>query len=423
MTAATLEDPLTLAQLPGVLIENMAESIDAALMSVVTRSIVKKGRKMSIKMGDKILEYNPNFKLFLHTKMSNPHYPPEIQAETTIINFTVTQDGLEDQLLALVVNKERPDLEETKTALIIQNNEFVIKLKELEDTLLKKLAEAEGDLTEDVPLIESLEEAKAVADEIAVKTEESKVTEVKINESREKYRICATRGALLFFMLNSLNKVHAFYAFSLNAFVTVFARGIDLAPGGKKRKVKLSFRTVAKRVMGKFDWNMDLLSQLIPSKKMNGSGGASSDETPEPTPEDMEKRLNALLETTTYTVFNYTRRGLFDKDKLIVSTMLTFSILLKDGKLNLDEYNGLLNGLRPLQPQPIPDELDKWMSETQWVALQGLETTLSFKGLSRDMEKLGEEWQEWATHELAETEPLPGDWNTKLSDFQKLMLV
>ena len=406
-----------------VLIENMAESIDAALMSVVTRSIVKKGRKMSIKMGDKILEYNPNFKLFLHTKMSNPHYPPEIQAETTIINFTVTQDGLEDQLLALVVNKERPDLEETKTALIIQNNEFVIKLKELEDTLLKKLAEAEGDLTEDVPLIESLEEAKAVADEIAVKTEESKVTEVKINESREKYRICATRGALLFFMLNSLNKVHAFYAFSLNAFVTVFARGIDLAPGGKKRKVKLSFRTVAKRVMGKFDWNMDLLSQLIPSKKMNGSGGASSDETPEPTPEDMEKRLNALLETTTYTVFNYTRRGLFDKDKLIVSTMLTFSILLKDGKLNLDEYNGLLNGLRPLQPQPIPDELDKWMSETQWVALQGLETTLSFKGLSRDMEKLGEEWQEWATHELAETEPLPGDWNTKLSDFQKLMLV
>lgn len=30
------------------------------------------------------------------------------------------QDGLEDQLLALVVNKERPDLEETKSQLIIQ---------------------------------------------------------------------------------------------------------------------------------------------------------------------------------------------------------------------------------------------------------------------------------------------------------------
>ncbi len=40
--------------------------------------------------------------------------------------------GLEDQLLALVVNKERPELEETKTQLIIQNTEFTIKLKQLE---------------------------------------------------------------------------------------------------------------------------------------------------------------------------------------------------------------------------------------------------------------------------------------------------
>ena len=148
-------------------------------MPTVTRATYKKGRSLYVKMGDKDVEYHPNFKLFLHTKMSNPHYPPEIQAETTLINFTVTQDGLEDQLLALVVNKERPDLEETKTALIVQNNEFTIKLKELEDTLLFKLANAEGDLTEDVELIESLEEAKRVADEIVLKVEESKVTEEK----------------------------------------------------------------------------------------------------------------------------------------------------------------------------------------------------------------------------------------------------
>jgi dynein heavy chain len=190
----------------SVLIENMGESIDAVLMPTVTRATYKKGRSLYVKMGDKDVEYHPNFKLFLHTKMSNPHYPPEIQAETTLINFTVTQDGLEDQLLALVVNKERPDLEETKTALIVQNNEFTIKLKELEDTLLAKLADAEGDLTEDVVLIESLEESKRVADEIVVKVAESKETEEKINKSREKYRVAAARGSLLFFMLNSLNK-------------------------------------------------------------------------------------------------------------------------------------------------------------------------------------------------------------------------
>jgi dynein heavy chain len=61
-------------------------------------------------MGDKMLDLKPDFMLFLHTKLQNPHYPPEIQAECTLINFTVTEAGLEDQLLSIVVQKERPDL-------------------------------------------------------------------------------------------------------------------------------------------------------------------------------------------------------------------------------------------------------------------------------------------------------------------------
>ena len=60
----------------------------------------------------------------MQTKLSNPHYPPEIQAECTIINFTVTEDGLEDQLLFLVVKLERPDLAKKKSELIKQQNEF-----------------------------------------------------------------------------------------------------------------------------------------------------------------------------------------------------------------------------------------------------------------------------------------------------------
>lgn len=60
------------------------------------------------------MEYNSDFQLILQTKLANPHYKPEMQAQTTLINFTVTRDGLEDQLLAEVVKAERPDLEELK---------------------------------------------------------------------------------------------------------------------------------------------------------------------------------------------------------------------------------------------------------------------------------------------------------------------
>lgn len=62
----------------SAIIENMNERIDAILMPVIARSFIKRGKNKIIKFAGKDLILNPNFKLFLHTKLSNPHYPPEI---------------------------------------------------------------------------------------------------------------------------------------------------------------------------------------------------------------------------------------------------------------------------------------------------------------------------------------------------------
>ena len=111
-----------------VMIENLDNSIDAVIQPVYARAVIKRGKNKYIKMGDKELQLNPNFNLYLHTKLQNPHYPPEIQAECALINFTVTESGLEDQLLALVVKKERPDLASQKEQLIQDLNGYKIKL-------------------------------------------------------------------------------------------------------------------------------------------------------------------------------------------------------------------------------------------------------------------------------------------------------
>lgn len=121
-------------------IENLGETIDAVLMPVIQRVFIKRGTKLFIKLGDKECNFHPDFCLYLHTKLTNSHYPPKIQAETTLINFTVTMTGLEDQLLNLVVEKERPDLAALSNDLVVQKNGFTIKMKQLEDDILSKLA-------------------------------------------------------------------------------------------------------------------------------------------------------------------------------------------------------------------------------------------------------------------------------------------
>lgn len=95
-----------------------------------------------------------------------------MQAQTTLINFTVTRDGLEDQLLAEVVKAERPDLEELKAELTKQQNDFKIMLKKLEDDLLSRLSSAGGNILGDTALVENLETTKRTAAEIEEKVSE-----------------------------------------------------------------------------------------------------------------------------------------------------------------------------------------------------------------------------------------------------------
>ena len=196
-----------------ILIENLGETIDAVLMPVIQRAFIKRGSKLFIKLGDKECDFHPDFRLYLHTKLSNPHYPPEIQAETTLVNFTVTMAGLEDQLLNLVVEKERPDLAALSSDLVRQQNGFTIKMKQLEDDILHKLASSEGEITENVALIESLEETKRISDDIQQKSELALKTQKDILVASEKYRSVANRSSLLFFLMTDLVKIHTYYIY------------------------------------------------------------------------------------------------------------------------------------------------------------------------------------------------------------------
>jgi dynein heavy chain len=107
-----------------LMIEALGQEIDAILDPLLSRQFVKKGKAFTVKLGSEDVEIAEGFKLYLQTKLINPHYKPETAAQCTIINFIVTENGLEDQLLAMVVKVEKPDLEQTKEELVNKQNEF-----------------------------------------------------------------------------------------------------------------------------------------------------------------------------------------------------------------------------------------------------------------------------------------------------------
>merc|ERR1719472_645705 len=80
-------------------IEDIAEMLDPGLEPVLQKAVFNNQGRLQIHLEDSDVDYDPNFKLYISTKMANPHYFPEVCIKVTVINFTVTFDGLEELLL------------------------------------------------------------------------------------------------------------------------------------------------------------------------------------------------------------------------------------------------------------------------------------------------------------------------------------
>ena len=98
------------------------------------------------------MEYNTNFRMFITTKYRNPYYLPDISTKVTLINFMITYEGLNDQLLGILVKKERPELEDEKERLIIEGADNKKQLFEIEEKILTVLSSDKNILTDETAI-------------------------------------------------------------------------------------------------------------------------------------------------------------------------------------------------------------------------------------------------------------------------------
>lgn len=314
-----------------VLIQDTEEAMDPMLDAIFAKQFVKTGDgRVLIRFADSDLDYNNMFRLFMTTKKPNPNYLPEIFIKVNVINFTVTFEGLEEQLLADVVKKEQPEIELQRDKNIVELADFRKKILESETNILKLLAEAKSDtLLDDVNLIHTLQTSKTTSHEIQKQIKVSTELEKTIETVRNQYRDVSIRGSILYFVIKDLALIDPMYQYSLQYITRLFNNAIDMS--------------------------------------------AQSEELP--------IRISNLIETITKTIFTNVCRGLFEQHTLIYSFLIAANINRQAKVLSDLLWGVLLRGAGLFDKEDLPKSPDKVISALGWDLAYYLELNFeNFKG-------------------------------------------
>ena len=354
-----------------VLLENVLEKLDPSLDPILLKQTYKSQGRLLIRLGDTDVDYSEDFKFYITSSLANPHYAPEVCIKVTIVNFTVTLEGLEDQLLADVAALERPDLQAKKEALVVSIAEGRNTIQTLEDTILRLLAESSGNILDDEQLINTLDDSKIISNKTAESVKGAEETTKEINTTCEAYRPVACRGSILYFVVADFPTIDPMYQFSLQYFKQVFAATIVAAP----------------------------------------------------TSDDLDTRLQTLLDEALRSIFVNICRALFEKHKVLFAFLCSVGLLRQRGDIATSEWSFFLKLALPLDD--LPDPPGDWIETRAWAFILNAEEEVEgLKGLRASIAGAdGAAWQAYFEHESPQTAALPGAWEGKATAFQRLCIL
>jgi dynein heavy chain len=354
-----------------LLIEDVEESLDPTLDNILEKNLIKAGRNYKVIFGDKEVDWSDGFYVFITTKLPNPNYNPEIYAKCSIIDFTVTHKGLEEQLLGRVIMKEKQELETERAKLMEEVNSNKRKMKQLEDNLLERLTSTKGSLVDDESLIEVLAVTKTTSEEVNEKLVIAADTQKKISLAREEYRPVASRGSTIYFLIAEMSMVNVMYQTSLKQFLQLFDESMEKG-------------------------------------------------APSPIP---SKRIQNIIEYCTFRSFQYAARGFYEVHKVMFVLLLALKIDIASGKLTHEEFRCFIKGGAALDINAVVKKPFNWIADMTWLNLVALSKMPGFNDLLNQIGKNEKAWRAWYEKDAPENDVLPGGYDNSLDAFRRLLLV
>ncbi|XP_077456872.1 dynein axonemal heavy chain 10-like [Stigmatopora argus] len=354
------------------LFQDVDEYIDPVIENVLEKNLKGVQGRQVVMLGDKEVDYDPSFRLYLNTKLGNPKFSPSVYGKAMVINYTVTLQGLEDQLLSVIMGFEKKELEEQRKFLIQKTSDNKKLLKILGETLLKELATSTGNMLDDIELFYTLEETKSKSSEVSENLKLAVKTSVEIDVLRNGYRPAAKRGAILFFALTEMALVNSMYQYSLTSFLEVF------------------------------DFSL-----------CNSSPNSG-----------LPQRLNNIIDSLTYNIYNYVCTGLFEKHKLLFSFNMTVKIEQAEGRVPQEELDFFIKGNLSMEKCTRKNTCT-WLPDHSWEDIMKMSELFpaQFEALPDDVSRNSSEWKSWYDLDAPENSSLPMKYDEKLTAFQKLLLL
>ncbi|EEC18129.1 cytoplasmic dynein heavy chain, putative [Ixodes scapularis] len=322
------------------------------------------------RIGDKTVDYNENFKLFLVTQNASVVLPPFATSLVMTVNFTTTRAGLSEQLLQAVLGEEKPELERRRSDLLREEEDLRVRLSQLEDSLLEQLVSSQGDLLANRGLLSSLHRTKASSLGIEAALGESHRLQEALDQERKAYLPLAHFGSELYFLTRQLVKLNHMYVFSLASFLRLFISALKQSTSGNKG----------------------------------------------------EKHLKQVQKSFLQLVYEHICRSLFKKDRIAFSLHLVhgmFPHLFKENEWEV--FTGMLVTDAKFDKESVRAELPGWIEDERALAVALLKNL--FPELSSALQLENQElWRGFAESSHCERE-IPEAVAKRLTLFQQTLLV
>ena len=275
-----------------VLVTEIEETLDTIFDAVLDMQIQTVGGEQFVRMGDANIKLHPDFRLFMGCMIPNPHFLADTAAKVTVVNFAITEEGLGDQLLSIMLAHEKPALAQEYREMTLQTAANAQKLKELENDILRVVSEERApgsSILDDEEAISIVQESKRVSAAILEKNVGIREAQLRLDEARQTFHGVGMYAAMLFFCTQDLQSLEPMYVFSLDWFTATFVDAIEMAE--------------------KTD--------------------------------DQAARLDAIQEALLWECFAQVCTGLFARDKLTFAALISFRIITRAPKPNASLVQGV----------------------------------------------------------------------------------